>query len=235
MIKKIQIEYIKPNIFEKILPNIKDFSFVTKCVHNPKKNLISIDFEDTFDNCTILYMAIGVPLLIDYISFYSKYKNNKELKDVLIGTIAPEIVYPNILSIELVEYFETNTLLKEKIFFHFNMIGFDNMLEDILDDYEFANIFRKATEEIQQELEKQGVNLKNFSTLQVCFDEDDCFYLKAKNNICFSPENIKDVLKLDIEFEEQEDDFLTIVTFCTLIISILKVKTFLIPKDCEEL
>ena len=50
-----------------------------------------------------------------------------------------------------------------------------------------------------------------------------------------SPETVFDVLGLDIEFEEETNDFLTMVTFCDLMTSVLGTKTLIIPTNCEDL
>ena len=114
------------------------------------------------------------------------------------------------------------------------MVAFAKELEYILNDFEQDNIMRKATSDMHNMLKQNGINFKKFETLRVSFDEDNCFELLAKDGTVLTPETIDDVLGIAIEFEDNEDDFLTMIFFCNLMIAILEVKTLIIPEDCEE-
>lgn len=235
MLKTITLDLINPMAIINIKEPLLEENFITKFDIN--ENIATIEYEENVENYFGLSVlsAISLPLVVDYVLQYSKYKNKENEKNVILSTILGDSYYANTLLIELINFFNHNNKLKETIFFKFNMTGFDKELDLIIENYEIDNAMKKATLDIKNILKENGLNFKNFSTLEVCFDEDDCFYLETKDKTILSPETTYDVLGLEIEFEEQEDDFLTIITFCTLMINILNVKKFIIPSDCEDL
>lgn len=237
MLKEIAIEYINDTLISKIKKPLEEQNFVKSVELDKENSLLMITYEENTDNYLGLSVisAISLSLCVDYICYYSKYRNKEVEKNVLIGAITSDSYYANTLLITLIQYFQINTKLKENIFFKFNMNFFDKELDIIIEDFEFNNFMNKTKNDIHDILKKNGVNFKNFSTMQVFFDEDNCFSLKTKDGIFLSPETTFDILGLDIEFEDETDDFLTMVTFCDLMVSVLATKTLIIPTNCEDL
>lgn len=237
MLKEIEIEYIDDKLISKIKEPLEKQPFVKSIKLDKENSLLSLTYEENTENYFGLAVisAVSLSLCVDYICYYSKYKNKEVEKNILLGAITSDSYYANTLLVTLVQYFHTNKKLKEKIFFKFNMNAFDKELDCLIEEFEFDNIMKKAKNDIHEILKENGINFKNYSTMQVIFDNDNCFSLKAKDGTLLSPENTYDVLGLDIEFEEGTDDFLTIITFCDLMTSVLGTKTLIIPKDCEDL
>lgn len=237
MIREIQIEYIKEELITKLKNPLEEESFIEKIEIDKENSLFKIYYEENKENffgLTVL-SALSLSLCIDYICFYSKYKHKEKEKKILLEAITSDAYYANTLLINLISYFKNNSLLKEKIFFKFNMNEFDKELELIIEDFEFENIMNKAKDNIHEMLKENGIDFKNYSTMQIVFDENDCFSLKAKDGSLLNPKTTSNLLGLDIEFEPQIDDFLTIITFCDLMISVLKIKTLIIPTNYENI
>lgn len=237
MIREIQIEYIKDELIAKLKNPLEEESFIEKIEIDKENSLFKIYYEENKENffgLTVL-SALSLSLCVDYICFYSKYKHKEKEQKILLESITSDSYYANTLLVNLVSYFRNNSILKEKIFFKFNMKNFDKELDLIIEDFEFENIMNKAKDNIHEILKENGVDFKNYSTMQIFFDDDNCFSLKAKDGSLLSPETTYELLGLDIEFEEQIDDFLTIITFCDLMISVLKIKTLIIPTSCKDI
>ncbi len=236
MIKTIEIEYMNGSTVHNLEESFKDYDYLDKIEIDKNNNLIKISYDETIENfkgiATI--SAISIFLCADYIVCFSKYAHKEKEKTILLSTIASDIYFANSLLIQLVNYFNKNTRLKESVFFRFNMYAFGKELDYILNDFEQDNIMRKAASDMHNLLKQKGISFKKFQTLRVSFDEDNCFELVAKDGTVLTPETIDDVLGINMEFEETEDDFLTMIFFCNFMISILEVKTLIIPSDCEE-
>lgn len=235
MSKKIEVEFMENSLIDKVKSPLKDLDFVNDI--DIKDNILSISYEENNDNiCGLSVLsALSLGLCVDYIYCYSKYKNKEDEKNILLQTMTNDIYFANTLLISLLNYFNTNSLLKEKVFFQFNMNGFDKELDGIILDYQAENIMLKAKNDIHNILKNNGIKFKKFETLKLEFDENNCFGLKTKDGTILSPETIYDVLKIDLEFENNIDDLLTIITFCDLIVSILGTKILIIPSNCEEI
>lgn len=236
MLKTIEIEYMNGSMVHNLTESVEDYEFLDKIEIDEKNNVLKISYDETIENYKGIsaISAISLFLCADYIVCFSKYAHKEKEKTILLSTIASDIYFANSLLIQLVNYFNLNSRLKENVFFRFNMVAFGKELEYILNDFEQDNIMRKAASDMHNMLKQNGISFKKFETLRVSFDEDNCFELLAKDGTILSPETIDKVLGIEIEFEDNEDDFLTMIFFCNLMISILEVKTLIIPNDCEE-
>ena len=234
MLKTIEIEYMNGSMVHNLTESVEDYEFLDKIEIDEKNNVLKISYDETIENYKGIsaISAISLFLCADYIVCFSKYAHKEKEKTILLSTIASDIYFANSLLIQLVNYFNLNSRLKENVFFRFNMVAFGKELEYILNDFEQDNIMRKAASDMHNMLKQNGISFKKFETLRVSFDEDNCFELLAKDGTILSPETIDKVL--GIEIEDNEDDFLTMIFFCNLMISILEVKTLIIPNDCEE-
>ena len=235
MFKNIEVEFMENSLLDKVKSPLKELDFVKKIEIND--NILSISYQESEDNiCGLSVLsALSLGLCVDYIYCYSKYKNKENEQNVLLQAMTSDIYFANTLLISLLNYFDTNTLLKEKVFFKFNMNGFDKELDGIILDYENENIMLKAKNDIHNILKQNGIKFKEFETLSLKFDENNCFYLDSNNGTTLTPETIYDVLKIDLEFEDNLDDDLAIITFTDLMVSILGTKTLIIPSNCEDI
>mgnify|MGYP004579024997 CR=1 FL=1 len=79
-----------------------------------KDNILSISYEENNDNiCGLSVLsALSLGLCVDYIYCYSKYKNKEDEKNILLQTMTNDIYFTNTLLISLLNYFNTNSLLK---------------------------------------------------------------------------------------------------------------------------
>lgn len=236
MLKTIEIEYMNGSMVHNLEESIQDYEYLDKIEIDEKNNLIKISYNETLDNfkgiATI--SAVSIFLCVDYIVCFSKYAHKEKEKTILLSTIASDIYFANSLLIQLINYFNNNTRLKENIFFRFNMSAFGRELDFILNDFEQDNILKKAASDMHNILKQNKFSFKKFQTLRVSFDEDNCFELIAKDGTVLTPETAYDVLGIEMEFDETGDDFFTMIFFCNLMISILEVKTLIIPSDCED-
>lgn len=236
MFKTIEIEYMNGSMVKSLIDSIKNESFLKEIKIDEDTNTLEITYDDKNPNYMgiIIMSAVSIFLCADYIVCYSKYKNKEDEKALLLSTVSSDIYFANTLLIQLINYFQLNTKLKENVFFRFNMPSFGKELDIIINEYQMDDIMRKASKDMHNILKQNGVNFKRFSTLKVAFDEDNCFELVANDGTILTPETTMEALGLQIEFEEQEDDFLTMIMFCNIMISILETKVLIIPTDCED-
>lgn len=236
MFKTIEIEYMEGSMVNSLIHSIQNEDFLEEIELDEDNNIIKITYDDSEPNFMgiIMMSAVSIFLCADYVMCYSKYKNKENESQMLLSTIASDVYFANTLLIQLINYFQLNTRLKESVFFRFNMPAFGKELDVIVNDYQMDNIMKKASKDMHNILKTNGLNFKRFSTLKIHFDEDNCFQLVANDGTILTPESTMEAIGLQIEFEEQEDDFLTMILFSNMMISILETKTLIIPKDCED-
>ena len=192
MLKTIEIEYMNGSMVHNLTESVEDYEFLDKIEIDEKNNVLKISYDETIENYKGI-SAISLFLCADYIVCFSKYAHKEKEKTILLSTIASDIYFANSLLIQLVNYFNLNSRLKENVFFRFNMVAFGKELEYILNDFEQDNIMRKAASDMHNMLKQNGISFKKFETLRVSFDEDNCFELLAKDGTILSPETIDKV------------------------------------------
>jgi hypothetical protein len=238
MSKIIEIEYINDKYLSQLEKAFDGIPFVKKVTNNKKESIISVEYEESKDNYlgVGVISAISIALCMDYASFYSKYKNNKDKVSIILSTLTTNTYYTNALLIQLLAYFQSNSKLKEKIFFQFNMGSFPKELDYIIEDYEYESIIEAATKEVKGMLKTNNVNIKKYSTLEVCFDDDGCIYLQSKNDDILTLDNLAEKTGLDLDFDlDGVDDFAILVAFFDFVIVIFEVKKIIFPQEAFEL
>ena len=233
MVKTLKIHAIKLDMYEKIKSTMCNNTLVTDFNINKDTNEVTLTFEcdEDYSSFAKVLPGVGVVLLLNYANYFSKYKNNPKKTAILSNAILEDDYLFNVLYLELISYFEQQSELKETVFFKFNMKGFDAELDIILERERFLASSQTANQELISILESKDINFKDYEEMFVDFDEEDCFCLKTKSGVKISPENINDILGIELQFECEADDLLTIVAFCCLVVSFLKVKKLYIVKD----
>ena len=236
MKKTISIQYLDYELLEPIVSALFEEEYVETIIHKAEEKIIDITFNESKGNKYGLsfYSILTIPLLLDYIYFHSKYKNKEKEKAILIHKILEDSYFSNVLLIELINYFKSMTLLKEKIFFQFNMKGLEEEFDYIIEEEALQSLIENGINELKEELKRNKVNFKDFSELELCFDKNKNFALKNKKGVLLTPNNTLDVLKVEIMLPELDDELIELVTFCVVVLPILEVQKLLVPSgECE--
>lgn len=225
-LKQILLQIDSPEIFETIVDQ-KDG--VLKKTSEEKEYLFQ--FNENSEDSDMVILGLAVYLLSHMISnWFPAYYNQ------LMAEMLNNCYYRNTIIIELFRLFRENDKFRETPFINFNLKGIKEDLELIMDVYKQREQSEQLYKDIAQQLKSVRINIHVFQKCRLEYRGNELYLIPKKNpKMEISPSTITEKLPVSVEFDSVEDPILKDVSFCSLMMMLLKIQELEIPATYETL
>lgn len=182
---------------------------------------LSLDYEAAnWDDIDITLLNISMYLLVNYIN-----NNFIDYKNEILTEVLNNPYYRTTMILEVDRFMKNNEIFKESAFMKFNTKGLLDDFNFIIETCKRKEKANQTYEDISKELKKAGFDIKLYKSIKIEYKNDEIHLISKKNSTYdITPSNISEKIPLYIEFDNMEDQILIDVSFCSLLIMILKIE-----------
>ena len=227
--KEILLQIENESFFEKMLEFENKSDFLKKI----KKNTYTLQFEDNYDSKLQIksdenLVNLSMYLLSNYIT-----KNYEIYQEKILTEMIYNAYYRITMTLELDRFFRRNEIFKESVFMKFNTHGLKNDIDFIIENEKRKRKTELMYNDITKQLKNIGIDIKAYKSVHIEYDnENEIHIISNKNNkYNLSPSNISKKLPISVQFDELNDKLLIDVSFCSVLIVLLKIEEIEIPKE----
>lgn len=193
---------------------------------------LSLDYEsDNWDDIDMTLLNISMYLLVNFINEnYTIYKNE------ILGEVLRNHYYRTTMILEVDRFMKNNEIFKESPFMKFNVKGLVEDFDFLIETCKRREKANKTYDDISKELKKSGMDIKLYKSIKIQYQDDEIHLISKKNpSYDITPSNISEKIPLFVEFDTMEDQLLVDVSFCSLLIIILKIEKIEISSEYIDL
>lgn len=227
--KEILLQIENESFFEKMLEFENKSDFIKKI----KENTYALQFEDNYDSNLQIksdenLVNLSMYLLSNYIT-----KNYEIYQEKLLTEMIYNAYYRITMTLELDRFFRRNEIFKESVFMKFNTHGLKNDIDFIIENEKRKRKTEMMYNDITKQLKNIGIDIKAYKSVHIEYDKDNEIHIisNKNNNYNLSPSNISKKLPISVQFDELNDKLLIDVSFCSVLIVLLKIEEIEIPKE----
>lgn len=227
--KEILLQIENESFFEKMLEFENKSDFLKKI----KKNTYTLQFEDNYDSKLQIksdenLVNLSMYLLSNYIT-----KNYEIYQEKILTEMIYNAYYRITMTLELDRFFRRNEIFKESAFMKFNTHGLKNDIDFIIENEKRKRKTELMYNDITKQLKNIGIDIKAYKSVHIEYDNENEIHIisNKNNNYNLSPSNISKKLPISVQFDELNDKLLIDVSFCSVLIVLLKIEEIEIPKE----
>lgn len=227
--KEILLQIENESFFEKMLEFENKSDFLKKI----KKNTYTLQFEDNYDSKLQIksdenLVNLSMYLLSNYIT-----KNYEIYQEKILTEMIYNAYYRITMTLELDRFFRRNEIFKESVFMKFNTHGLKNDIDFIIENEKRKRKTELMYNDITKQLKNIGIDIKAYKSVHIEYDNENEIHIisNKNNNYNLSPSNISKKLPISVQFDELNDKLLIDVSFCSVLIVLLKIEEIEIPKE----
>lgn len=219
MSKKITIESMSPEQYLDINEILIESN--SRCWTEGNKVYLEIDETDKEEMISIM-LNISVILILNYVP-YTKLCKTEAQKNFVLSHLFKDSDFRNALLIDLLSYFESNSILKENAYFLFNMNGFKADIQALLEMLKSQEAYQKQLNEAREVLKKKGLKFADLKTLHL-IEVDDGFGFRTNSGMIITPESLKKDYGISFQVSHDPNSELFLPAFTGLICAIFGTK-----------
>jgi len=227
--KEILLQIENESFFEKMLEFENKSDFFKKI----KENTYTLQFEDNYDSKLQIksdenLVNLSMYLLSNYIT-----KNYEIYQEKILTEMIYNAYYRITMTLELDRFFRRNEIFKESVFMKFNTHGLKNDIDFIIENEKRKRKTELMYNDITKQLKNIGIDIKAYKSVHIEYDNENEIHIisNKNNNYNLSPSNISKKLPISVQFDELNDKLLIDVSFCSVLIVLLKIEEIEIPKE----
>lgn len=227
--KEILLQIENESFFEKMLEFENKSDFLKKI----KENTYNLQFEDNYDSKLQIksdenLVNLSMYLLSNYIT-----KNYEIYQEKILTEMIYNAYYRITMTLELDRFFRRNEIFKESVFMKFNTHGLKNDIDFIIENEKRKRKTELMYNDITKQLKNIGIDIKAYKSVHIEYDNENEIHIisNKNNNYNLSPSNISKKLPISVQFDELNDKLLIDVSFCSVLIVLLKIEEIEIPKE----
>ena len=229
--KEIKLYLKDTMLFKEIAEILLKEKIVENIIYNEEDILVQID-DSVKDNVLDFYYNLGIYLVIRYVRLENK-KYPKKFQEEIEKAVCGANYFYGIMFIELVRYFQSNNILKENIFFGFNVKGFKEEISTIYQSLKYKEERDEFSKNFYEDLVKTGFKVEDYELLRVDYEVDTLKLINKAGDI-ITNKNVGKKLNIALKFDTS-DKWLYDLAFCSTLCMMLRVKELIIPKEYAEL
>lgn len=225
--RKIDLYIENEELFSQFITDSKPFEKI-------EDNHYTLEFDDDLVdtlNTDLILLNLAMYLLLNYTE-----KHFIAYKSEIIGELLEKAYYRISLFLELDRFLRRNEIFKESVFMTFNVKGLKEDIEEIIENIKIRERTDEVYKDIGTQLKNVGMSIKYYKSVKIDYINGEIAIIPQKHPESFlTPSNISDQIPLVIDFDVFQEQDLIDLSFCSLLIMILKIEKIEISRKYEDL
>lgn len=217
--RKFTIESVNPTQYLDI--NEVLIESKSRCWQEGNTVCLELDDSDQSEFINVM-LHISIVLILNYVPHTNLCKTERQ-KNFVLSRLFQDSDFRNALLIDLLSYFESNSVLRESSFFLFNMNSLKTDIQSILELLKNQERYEKDLKETRAVLKKKGLKFSDLKELHL-MEVDDGFGFRTLSGMIITPQSLERDYGISFKVFHDSNSELFIPAFAGLLCAICETK-----------